>query len=373
MGGHDSMRTTDADEAAILRRMIETIDEYAIFAIDEDGIITSWNPGVGKLLGYERHEFVGRHVRMIFTQDDVDSGALDRELAAARRNGRASDRRTLRRKDGSRMIADGSVVALREGDRFVGYAKIIHSDDERHRLEGELAEARRQSERFVTSASHELRTPLMAILGWIRVLQETDVRPDELRAALRIIEHNTLVEHRLVEELLDSARLLSGTLELAREPVDLRQTVVEEVEAIRDVARDKEIRIDMAIGDEPLIVEADGERVRQILRILLSNATKYTLENGLVHVELSRSGADAELVVSDSGVGIEPEFQAHLFERFRQASNLGTLSDSGVGLGLSIARELVELHGGEITAASEGPGRGARFVVRLPIRRGTGD
>jgi len=122
-----------------------------------------------------------------------------------------------------------------------------------------------------------------------------------------------------------------------------------------------------------LIVEADGERVRQILRILLSNATKYTLENGLVHVELSRSGTDAELVVSDSGVGIEPEFQAHLFERFRQASNLGTLSDSGVGLGLSIARELVELHDGEITAASEGPGRGARFVVRLPIRRGTGD
>lgn len=367
--GNVETRGGGATERAFLLRLVEGIDEYAIFAIDENGFVTSWNPGVKELLGYDREEFIGRHVRMIFPHDEAAAGAVEQELAQARRTGRASDRRRLRHKDGTDFMADGSIIALREGDRFVGYAKIIHSDDERHRLEQDLADVRRQNERFVAAVSHELRTPLMAILGWLRVLHESDVRPEELRTALRIIEHNTLVERDLVEELIDSAKLLAGSLELDRQQLDLRSEVLSEVDAVRTAAGDRGICFDVEIGSEPIIVDADRARVRQVLRILLSNATKYTLERGSVHVEVNRHDGHAELVVSDSGVGIEPEDQAHLFERFRQASGGRALGDGGVGLGLSIAKGLVELHDGEITATSDGPGRGSRFVVRLPIAR----
>jgi PAS domain S-box-containing protein len=354
--------------AAVYRTVVGSIDDYAIFTIDENGILTSWNPGVEALLGYRAQDFIGQHFSMLFPTEDAGAGEADREMSEAREQGRTRDRRWHRRKDGTRFWADGDLFALRDGDRFLGYVKVLRDDGDRRRLDDELAEVRRQQDRFLAMVSHELRTPLMAILSWVRVIEEAEVEPKDLAAAMKIIERNAMVQRDLVEALLDAAQLVAGTLEIDRRDVDLGALVRETIDRHRESAVEKEITLEASIGDAPITIHADEVRVRQIVTNLISNAIKFTLASGAIHIELIPGTSTVDLIVTDSGVGIEPEFLPHLFERFRRAASTGPLAETGVGLGLSIVRELVELHGGTITATSDGVGRGARFVVRLPRR-----
>jgi signal transduction histidine kinase len=227
-------------------------------------------------------------------------------------------------------------------------------------------EANRAKDQMLAIVSHELRTPLGPIIGWARMLQTVTVTPEILSRALVAIERNAALQARLVDDLLDMSRSVAGKLTLELTMVDLVQVVQGALETHRAAAIAKLLRLDFD-GDVDLpAIRADGSRLQQVVSNLIGNAIKFTPVRGHVVVSLRDSGEWMELSVADSGVGIEPALLPHVFDAFRQGkSEAGGVG--GLGLGLAIVRELVRAHGGDVQAASAGPGAGSTFTVRLPV------
>jgi signal transduction histidine kinase len=228
-------------------------------------------------------------------------------------------------------------------------------------------EASRLKEAFLSTVSHELRTPLNAILGWARMLNAPSVDDEFLRKGLAVIDRNARVQSQLVEDLLDVSRLGAGTLRLHLEPVDLSRVIADSIEVIRPAAEAKQVMLEIS-GDPHVPLMGDGRRLQQVVWNLLSNAVKFTPAGGTVAIRLARDEGRAVIEVRDTGIGIDREFMPLLFRRFSQADPTPTRSHQGLGLGLAIARQLTELHGGVITAESGGSGTGALFRVELPFR-----
>ncbi|HSQ65682.1 MAG TPA: response regulator [Polyangiaceae bacterium] len=229
----------------------------------------------------------------------------------------------------------------------------------------ELREANRLKDEFLATLSHELRTPLTAILGWSRLLLAADVEPHVARQAMDAIQRNATHQARLVDDLLDIARIMTGKLMLDLSPVRLEAVVHSAVDSMTPTARARNIEIRRQFEPD-LVVNGDADRLQQVAMNLLSNAIKFTPEGGTITVELSAAGDRAKLTVTDTGVGIEPSFLPKVFDRFRQADGSLARSKGGLGVGLAIARHLVELHDGEVHADSAGIGHGAAFTVTLP-------
>jgi signal transduction histidine kinase/ActR/RegA family two-component response regulator len=232
-------------------------------------------------------------------------------------------------------------------------------------------QANHLKDEFLATVSHELRTPLNAILGWARMLGSKQLPPDRASHAIAIIERNALALAHIIEDLLDVSRIVAGTLQLAPQPVDLVAVAQAALESVRPLAATKNVQL--AFSPElPAIepVSGDAERLQQVIWNLLANAIKFTPAGGRVGLLIERSTDYMEVRVVDTGQGISPAFLPHVFERFRQADGATTRRHSGLGLGLAIVRQLVELHGGTVHAASEGVARGATFTVRLPISAG---
>jgi signal transduction histidine kinase/ActR/RegA family two-component response regulator len=235
---------------------------------------------------------------------------------------------------------------------------------------GVAEDASRLKDEFLATASHELRTPLNAIVGWIHVLQTGAVTDDaQRRHAVDAIERNAKVQTRLIEDLLDVSRMSQGRVSLTVGPVDLRTIVDAAVDTIRPAAAAKEIAVDVEGADELLPVIGDDQRLQQVLWNLLANAVKYTPRGGRVRIDIRDGDGRANVSVIDTGEGIDASFLPHIFEPFRQGAK--KTMRSGLGLGLAIVRRLVELHGGQITAASAGVGEGSQFTVSLPLAQGT--
>ncbi|HEX5108114.1 MAG TPA: ATP-binding protein [Vicinamibacterales bacterium] len=228
-------------------------------------------------------------------------------------------------------------------------------------------EAVRTKEVFLSNVSHELRTPLNAILGWSRMLNEPDLQEEFVRRGLRVIDRNASIQAQLVEDLLDISRLGEGTLRLHTRPVDLVRVVADALEVIRPAADAKQVTLEWTERPAHVAVVGDARRLQQVVWNLLSNAVKFTPSGGLVAVSVTHRTGWAIIVVRDTGIGIEPGFMPRLFERFTQADSTTTRTHPGAGLGLAIARQLVELHGGTIQAGSGGAGTGATFRVELPM------
>jgi signal transduction histidine kinase len=229
-------------------------------------------------------------------------------------------------------------------------------------------DAARSKEAFLSIVSHELRTPLNAILGWARMLNSGTNDEAFVRRGLAVIDRNAAIQAQLVEDLLDVSQLSAGTVRLALQPVDLAGIVSDALEVVRPAADAKQLEI--SLHKPPSVVSMVGEprRLQQVVWNLLSNAVKFTPAGGRVAITVTQERGEATIEVRDNGIGIERAFMPHLFERFTQADASSTREHHGVGLGLAIARQLVELHGGTITAVSEGPGTGAAFIVTLPVR-----
>ena len=234
------------------------------------------------------------------------------------------------------------------------------------RREAEAASALK--EQFLMTISHELRTPLTAIAGWARMLVEGAVAEGQRDKALLTIERNARAQTRLVDDLLDMSRAITGKLRLDLRVVDVADIVRQAVEAAMPAAQARGIDVQMTIAPHMGAIQADPDRLQQIVWNLLSNAVKFTPSGGRVSVTAAPHGHEIAIAVSDTGVGITPEFLPHVFERFRQQEGGSARRFGGLGLGLAIARNLVELHGGSIAVESEGTGRGATFTVRLPVR-----
>ena len=238
----------------------------------------------------------------------------------------------------------------------------------------ELALARRQAEEssrakgeFLATLSHELRTPLNAILGWTRMLKSGTLAPEKRQQALLIVERNAIAQTRLIADLLEMSRAVAGKLTFALHSLDPDGPIQAAIDSLRPAAEAKGIGLVTALEPSAGPILGDADRLQQVLWNLLNNAIKFTPAGGRVELTLSRSGGDVEITVRDSGIGIHPSFLPFAFDRFRQADSSTTRSYGGLGIGLSIVKTFVEMHGGTVRAASDGPGRGATFVVRIPL------
>ncbi|HZH90678.1 MAG TPA: ATP-binding protein [Pyrinomonadaceae bacterium] len=250
------------------------------------------------------------------------------------------------------------------------------TEEERTLLLAQAEAASRTKDEFLATMSHELRTPMTAILGWSQLLRSRTLGEEDFERALEIVERNAQAQNKLIDDLLDISRIITGKLRLDVRPVDLAGIVGAVVEALRPTAEAKAIRLQALVDPQAGPVSGDTDRLQQVVWNLLSNAIKFTPKGGRVQVRLERIDSHIEIIVSDSGRGISPEFLPHVFDRFRQADGTSTRTHGGLGLGLSIVRQLVELHGGTVSVESDGDGKGATFVVQLPqmiARRQTDD
>lgn len=354
------------------RLLVESVRDYAIFMLDPRGIVTTWNEGAQRIKGYLAEEIVGRHFSCFYEPEVVATGKCDYELVVAEREGRFEDEGWRLRKDGSRFWASVIITALRaQGGRLVGFAKVTRDLTERRKLEDErvriaqIEEANRIKDEFFATLSHELRNPLNAILGWTALVQRSNDL-DYIAKGLETIQRNAQAQKNLIEDMLDMSRIVGGTMWIRPILMDMAAAVRDVLESMRPIAEAKGVTLEIERIDGPAMLAGDPDRLKQVVANLISNAVKFTDQGGRVKILLRREHTRVSLRVSDTGRGIDPAFLPHVFERFRQA-NSSTRRSSGLGLGLSIVRHIVELHGGHIAAESDGLNRGATFSVTLPV------
>lgn len=270
-------------------------------------------------------------------------------------------------RDGRGLVYGMMAMAVDITEQVTARLILEKVDVEREALLTQLKAANYAKDEFLATISHELRTPLTSILGWSRLLRE-GAEPERVAKGLAVIEKNANAQVQLIEDVLDVSRIISGKIRMKLREVDAAAVVNAAIETVRPSAAAKRIRmsVDLPPNLPPLV--ADEDRLQQVVWNLLSNAVKFTDEGGSISLRCREQEGKIVLSVADSGLGISPEFLPYVFDRFRQDDTSTTKSHSGLGLGLSIARHLVELHGGRISAFSEGEGKGATFEVVLPIR-----
>jgi PAS domain S-box-containing protein len=355
-----------------LAALVASSDD-AIVGKTTEGIVTSWNTGAERVFGYRAAEIVGRPITLLFPPDRLAEETMFLEAIA--RGEQIDNFETTRlRKDGRRIAVSVTLSPIRDEDgAVVGISKIARDITESVELRARERDARRQAEEanrikdeFLATLSHELRTPLSSIFGWIRMLQGGHLDADRTRHALTVMERNCRAQMALISDLLDMSRVVTGRIRLDLRSVDLDEVVRSAVDGARPAALAKSIEITFAPTAGMPRVAADAERMHQVVWNLVSNAVKFTDVGGRVVVGMERADRGVRLHVTDTGVGIAPELLPHVFDAFRQADSSATRSHGGLGLGLAIVRQLVELHGGTVRAASGGLGRGATFTVTLP-------
>ncbi|MEO7359741.1 MAG: ATP-binding protein, partial [Gemmatimonadaceae bacterium] len=263
------------------------------------------------------------------------------------------------------LTFDGTVADITDRKNAEAERELLLEAERMARSEAEFAG--RMKDEFLATLSHEIRTPLNAILGWSHIMQQTDKRED-IQRGLEVIERNARAQSQIIEDLLDMSSIISGKIRLNAQRLNLADIVQDAVAAARPTADAKNLRLDSIIDPmHGVEVSGDTNRLRQILWNLISNAIKFTGKDGRVRVLLERVNSHLEISVIDTGEGIAPEFLPHVFDRFRQADASTTRRHGGLGLGLSIVRQLVELHGGSVRVTSQGLGHGTTFIVALPL------
>jgi signal transduction histidine kinase len=336
-----------------------------------------WSTDPEALFGFPKGAF-GDDLRIMRVVHPDDRARLEDATQVALRTGVYEAAYRAVRPDASVVwiTERGRVVSDLEGDRMVGISRDVTAErehaSERERLLRSEREARDEAERqsrlkdeFLATLSHELRTPMNAILGWLSIL-ESGKPIREIHSALAIISRNAHIQAKLIEDLLDMNRLMAGNVQLELAPVDLGSLLQATMQSLQPAADAKGVQLIAAVsaGNGELI--ADGRRLQQVLWNLVHNAIKFTPSHGRIEIRVRRDEEQLEITVQDNGQGILPSFLPHVFERFRQQDATTTRAAFGLGLGLSIAKHLIELHGGTIAAASAGDGAGATFSIRMP-------
>jgi PAS domain S-box-containing protein len=351
------------------RLLVQGVKEYAIFMLDPDGCVSTWNTGAERIKGYRAGEIIGVHYSRFFPPEDLADGKPARELATAIQQGEVEGEGWRVRKDGSQFWANMVLTALYDVDgRLRGFAKVTRDMSDRKRLEA-LEEAGRHTRHFLAMLAHELRNPLAPIRNAVSVMRNRGLGDQELRACRDIVERQ--VEHlsRLVDDLFDVSRITSGKVVLQKRVLDVATAVTHAVECIRPFVEARNQRLEIDLPQDPIRVQGDLTRLAQVVQNLLHNSTKYTPPGGRIVLTLRRENDTAVIRVRDDGVGIAAHLLPKVFDLFMQAERPVDRSDGGLGIGLTLVRQLIELHGGSVEAMSEGPGRGSEFTVRLPCMR----
>jgi PAS domain S-box-containing protein len=355
--------------------LVQNIRDHAIFMMDVSGVITTWNAEAQAIIGYDEAEIVGRNFSIIFNPEDLARGIPEHELRRAREVGRAKDERWHVRKNGDRFWALGIVTPMHDADgKLVGFSKILRDMTERKQAEQKLAEqaealreADLRKDEFLATLAHELRNPLAPIHSALQILSLSNVDAASAKRSLSMIERQVRNMERLVDDLLDVARVVRGKIELRRERVELATVIAQAVETVQPVIDALGHRLAISIAEQSLAVDADPLRLAQAVGNLLTNAAKYTDRNGRIYVTAASEGPTAVIRIRDNGIGISPEMQPRIFELFVQVDHAAKRSQGGLGIGLPLVKNLVELHGGGVAVASEGLGCGSEFEIRLPL------
>jgi PAS domain S-box-containing protein len=371
--------TQDADQnagEAKFQALLESAPD-AVVVTDGAGRMVIVNARVEEVFGYRREELIGRAVTLL-----VPEPARDRHTGHVARYGAEPSTRLMgkglelsaRRKDGTEFPVEISLspLTLSDGSRLV--TAVIRDVRERHALDEARAartaaeEANRAKDEFLAIVSHELKTPINTVLGWTYLIREHPGNPEILARALSAIERSARVQRRLVDDLLDVGRIVAGTMRVDMAPLDLAAVVEAAMDSLRLAAQSKGVGLESDLAAARCEVVGDTSRLQQVFGNLVSNGVKFTPSGGHIVVRSQRRDHEVEVVVEDTGQGIPSELLPHVFERFRQGQRSATPAGSGLGLGLAIAKDLVERHGGTIAAESPGHGLGSRFTVRLPRR-----
>jgi PAS domain S-box-containing protein len=363
-----------------LAAVVASADD-AIISKSLDGTIQTWNEGAEQILGYAAHEIIGKP---IFTLIPPELHEEEQEiLRKIRRGERVSHFDTVRvTKDGRRMDVSLTVSPIKDRKgTIIGSSKILRDVTERKKADQERLEAlndarkarqeaevsNRIKDEFLATISHELRTPLTAMLGWVRMLRTGKLDPAAHQRALEVIDRNVRSQAQLIEDLLDISRITVGKLRLDVRPVQPAAVIASAVESLRFAAEARQIRVQTILDSNAGPVAGDFERLQQVVWNLLSNAIKFTPKGGSVQIVLERVNSHIEIRVTDTGRGLKPEFLPYIFNRFTQSEAVSTRAHGGLGMGLAIAKAIMELHGGTISVASEGEGKGATFGLSLPL------
>jgi PAS domain S-box-containing protein len=350
----------------------------AIIAIDANGFITEFNPAAERLFGYARGEVLGQEMAALI----IPPAMRDAHRAGLRRQRESGESRILERRlelracrrDGSEFPVELTISRFegRGEGGFVGFLRDI-TERQRHAEEREALLVREQAavqdasaanrlkDEFLAALSHELRTPLNAILGWAQILESGSVVAERIPRAIGAIRRNAEVQQQIVDDMLDLSSFITGRVRLLVEPIAVRRPVAAAVESTKPAAEAKRVTVKLAVPDA--IIAGDALRLQQVFWNLLGNAVKFTPPGGTIEVSGAVDGESVTVRVRDSGSGIDPAFLPYVFDRFRQAPN----ARGGLGLGLAIVRQIVEAHGGTVSASSDGPGQGTEFVVALPL------
>jgi len=333
-----------------------------------DGVITSWNRGAERVLGYSAEEMVGKHVSTIMPPDAIEDVA--KILNKIRMGEKVEHYETRRiRKDGRIIDVSLTVSPVRDASgRIVGASKIGRDISQQKAIDAERREAERRKDEFLAMLAHELRNPLASISNAVQLFGKLETE-DELEWAKEVV--NRQVKHlaRLIDDLLDVSRITRGKISLRRETVNLSPIVSSAVEAVRPLIEDRKHQLVVSLAAGGLQIDADPVRLEQILINLLTNAAKYTEAGGRITLSASVDGDQVVVSVQDTGLGIPAELMPRLFDLFVQGDRSIARSEGGLGIGLTLVKSLTELHGGKVTAESDGAGKGSLFTLRFPASK----
>jgi|GEM_PF-1119366 len=357
-------------------RIIAETASDAILTIDHESKIVYANAAVAKIFGYGADGIIGKSLTDLMPERyrPQHRAGIEHFLKTGKRNipWQGIELPGLH-KSGNEVSLEISFGTFAKGDRhfFTGIVRDVtyrkNHEDALRRAHQESESANRHKDEFLAILSHELRTPLTPILGWTRLLCSGKLSEKETMRGLVVIERNARMQAQLVEDLLDISRVITGKLQIERKPVDLALVIEAALDAVRPLALTKTVVLDCKRVGGPFLVNGDSVRLQQVFWNLLNNSIKFTPAAGRVQVTLQHSDEGVQVSVSDTGIGIAPEFLPQMFQRFRQADSSNTRAHGGLGIGLSLVQYLVSMHNGTVSAGSDGPGKGAVFTVLLPV------
>lgn len=357
------------------RTLVAQVQEYAIFMVDTEGRPTSWNEGVRVVLGFDREEFLERSISSrIFPADDSGATALEELLREAEQVGSVENDRWMVKKDGSRFFSRGTITSLHdESGLLIGFTIVMRDQTEQKQLEevlqkttADLTLADERKNQFLAMLGHELRNPLAPIRTALEVMRRTSDEKVVIKTQ-DVINRQTLQLTRLIDDLLDVSRITRGKVDLKLQPLDLREVISAAIESSQPHVDAREQALHIDLPSHPLTVEGDPARLSQVFANLLNNASKFSARKSDIYITTKQSGSSISISVRDNGVGISPDILPHIFEIFLQGAQSSDRSQGGLGIGLTLVKSLVELHGGSVAVHSEGVDKGSEFVVTLTL------
>jgi PAS domain S-box-containing protein len=349
------------------RLLVDGVTEYAIMTLDSEGFVTSWNAGAERIKGYKSPEILGKHVSHFYPSEAVLSNKPWEDLRIAREHGRVTDEGWRLRKDGTLFWASTVITSLHDQTgRPHGFAMVTQDLTQRRNAEA-LADTTQRMHEFIAMLAHELRNPLAPIRNAVALMGRKGLKDPTLESMRQTIDRQSMLLTRLLDELLDVNRIARGQFVIERELVDVRDVLTRAIETSRPLIDSRRHSLEVSVPDQPARVLGDALRLTQTFVNLLNNAAKYTPEGGSIRLSAAVRGAEIEVRVIDNGAGIERDMLEKVFDLFVQVDSTMQHALGGLGVGLALVRRVVELHGGNVLARSEGKTYGAEFVVRLPL------